>query len=47
MKEQTITTTTENKPYVPPLSGNGAKAFYSALLEKIKELNDAEKSNAA
>ncbi len=47
MKEQTITTTTENKPYVPPLSDNGAHAFYSALLEKIKELNDAEKSNAA
>lgn len=40
-------TTTENKLYVPPLSDNGAHAFYSALLEKIKELNDTEKSNAA
>lgn len=47
MKEQTITTTTENKPYVPPLSDYGAHAFYSALLEKIKEINDAEKSKAA
>lgn len=47
MKEQTIMTTTENKLYVPPLSDNGAHAFYSALLEKIKEINDAEKSKAA
>ena len=31
----------------PPLSDNGAKAFYSVLLEKIKELSKAEKANAA
>lgn len=31
----------------PPLSDNGAKAFYSVLLEKIKELSKSEKANAA
>ena len=47
MKEQTITATIENTAYVPPLSDNGAKAFYSVLLEKIKELSKSEKANAA
>lgn len=47
MKEQTITVTIKNAAYVPPLSDNGAKAFYSLLLEKIKELSKSEKANAA
>lgn len=47
MKQQNITVSVENSPYIAPLSDNAAKAFYSVLLEKIKELSKAEKANAA
>lgn len=47
MKQQNITVSVENSPYIVPLSDSGAKAFYSVLLEKIKELSKAKKANAA
>ena len=45
MKQQEITVTTENTVYVPPLSDDGTYAFYSALLERLKILDNSDKSN--
>ena len=47
MNQQHITVSVENSPYIAPLSDNAAKAFYSVLLEKIKELSKSEKATAA
>ena len=45
MKQQEITVTTENTVYVPPLSDDETYAFYSALLERLKILDNSDKSN--
>lgn len=47
MKQQKITVTANNTVFIPSLSDSTAKAFYSALLEKITELSKSEKTNAA